>query len=375
MSVPPTHDQSHDPHQAKVSERSTVGSTSLWSNVVLSRLGWSKLDWSRFDGWHELVLLALLAGGLLLAAEWKPPFVHWRTQLLLSRHLWEVAILAIALTPIIIAGGIDLSVGSMMGLCAVAFGISHRMTGDVATAVAASLAVGCLAGATNGWLVARWHMHPLIVTLATYGAFRGIAEGASQGTSYSRFGDTFMALGRGRWVGIPYAAFLFATLLIVASLWLGRTTAGRYLPAIGYSERAARFSGIPVDRIRFALHTLAGLATGLATLIYVARFDTAKADAGLGFELDAITAVVIGGTAIQGGRGNLLGTTLGLLLIHEIRQFAGSYWQVEEIKPILVGSLLIAAILVRRIAGRWLPDPGRHRQVAPERSAATSPGP
>ena len=104
-----------------------------------------------------------------------------------------------------------------------------------------------------------------------------------------------------------------------------------------------------MDRIRRGLYTFSGFLAGLATVVYVSRFDTANADAGKGFELDAITAVVVGGTSIFGGRGNLLGTILGLLLIHEVRLFVGRYWEIEELKSIVIGILLIASILVSRL--------------------------
>ena len=302
-----------------------------------------------FRWWHELGLVILIIGLLAVAGTLMPRFLDMKSQLLLSRHIWEMAILALGMTLIIITGGIDLSVGAAMGLCAVAFGMTFQYTGSLVLSCVAAMLAGGLGGAVNGALVSKIKVHPLIVTLATYAAFRGIAEGLSQGVSYSQFGDAFSQIARGKWFGVPIPAYLFLVLAVACAIFLSKTPAGRFIYAIGHNEKAARFSGIQVDRIKFWLYTISGMLAGLATLVYVSRFDTAKADAGTGFELEIITAVVVGGTSIFGGRGNIAGTVLGLLLIHETRLFVGRYWQMDELKAIIIGALLIASILLYRI--------------------------
>ena len=297
---------------------------------------------------HEFVLACLLICLFAIAGELMPRFVDWRSQLFLSRHLWEAAILAVAMTPIIIAGGIDLSVGSAMGMCAVAFGLCFTATSSLWLSALLCIVTGLAGGMLNGWLIARWRVHPLIITLATYAGFRGIAEGVSQGASYSRFGDTWAQLSRGMLVSIPIPAWIFAALATFTAYVLTKTPLGRSIYTIGHNETAARFSGIDTDRIRFWLYSVSGLLAGVATLVYISRFDTAKADAGTGLELDVITAVVIGGTSILGGKGNMVGTVLGLLLIHETKLFAGRYWRIDELKSILVGGLLIGSLLSQR---------------------------
>ncbi len=292
-----------------------------------------------------MLLLACLLAGAGIAM---PRFLDVGSQLLLSRHLWELAILSLGMTMIIITGGIDLSVGSCMGLCAIAFGCCYTATNNLWLSCAASLTTGTAGGAVNGVLISKAKVHPLIVTLATYAAFRGIAEGVSQGASYSQFGDSFSQLARGYWIGVPLPAYIFAALAVVCAIVLTNTPTGRFIYAIGYNETATCYSGIAVDRIKFGLYTFSGALAGLASVIYVSRFDSAKADVGMGFELDAITVVVVGGTSIFGGRGNIGGTVLGLLLIHETRLFVGRYWRIDELKSILVGCLLIVSILVYR---------------------------
>ena len=300
---------------------------------------------SRFRWWHETVLVILLVGLLLAAAQAMPNFVSSRSQLVLSKHIWETALLALGMTLIVITGGIDLSIGSAMGMCAVAFGISYEFTGSVSVSCLVCLLTGAFGGALNGYFIAKLRVHPLIVTLATYAAFRGIAEGVSQGHSYSRFGESFGALARGTWWAFPLAGYIFVGLAIGYWILLAKTPTGRHIYAIGHSEQAALFSGVRVDRIKFLLYTSSGLLAGLSTLIYVSRFDTAKADAGTGLELDVITAVVIGGTSIFGGRGNIVGTVLGLALIHETKLLVGRYWQIDELKSVLVGVTLIVSVL------------------------------
>jgi rhamnose transport system permease protein len=192
----------------------------------------------------------------------------------------------------------------------------------------------------------------LIVTLATYAAFRGMAEGISQGVSYSQFGEGFSQLARGSWWGLPLPGYLFLLLAAALAVFLAKTPTGRFIYAIGHNETAAQFSGIAVERIKFWLYTVSGLVAGLATVVYVSRFDTAKADAGQGFELEVITAVVVGGASIFGGRGNIIGTALGLLLIHETRQFVGRHWRMDELRAIVVGVMLIASVLAYRALRR-----------------------
>ncbi|MBX3440206.1 MAG: ABC transporter permease [Planctomycetaceae bacterium] len=302
----------------------------------------------RFSWRHEFLLAALLIVLLAVAGFVKPEFLNLRSQLLLSRHLWEFALLALPMTLIILSGGIDLSVGSALGMCAVAFGATYAASGSLVLSCLVCLLTGAAGGMINGWLISRLRIHPLIVTLATYAAFRGLAEGFSQGASYSQFGEGFSQLARGMWWGVPIPAFVFGLWAAACAAFLSWTPGGRYLAAMGYNEQAARFSGVAVDRIKFLLYTFSGLMAGLAAVIYVSRFDTAKADAGTGFELDVITAVVVGGTSIAGGRGNIGGTVLGLLLIHETRQFVSRQWQVEELKSIVIGLLLIGSLLLNR---------------------------
>ena len=307
---------------------------------------------SRFRWWHEAAIAVMLIGLLIVAGSLMPTFLKLESQLSLSRQLWELAIITLGMTLIVITGGIDLSVGSTMGLCAVVFGICFSATQSVTLAGTVSLIVGLACGSLNGVLISKFKVHPLIITLATFAAYRGIAEGISQGAAYSKFGTAFAQVARGTLGGIPYAGYLFAGLAIGIGVFLALTSHGRFIYAIGHNETAARFAGVAVERCKFWLYSLSGLLAGVSTIIYVARFDTARADAGKGFELDAITAVVVGGTSIFGGRGNIIGSVLGLLLIHETRLFVSRYWRIDELRSIVIGILLIVSVLVYRLLDR-----------------------
>lgn len=303
----------------------------------------------RLDGftwWHELVLAAILVA-LLSAASWiDPAFVRPSVQLGLFSQVWELAILAVPMTLIIITAGIDLSVGSTMALSAVVFGLSHQAGWPIAFDLLLALLTGTLAGLLNGIFVAYVRVHPLIVTLATLSAYRGVAEGISHARPISGFPAWFSRISGGDIAGVPYPAALFILSALAGAVVLARTIFGRSLYAIGYNPTASRFSGIRVARIRLVLYTLAGFTAAVAAILYVSRRPTAQADIGTGMELDVITAVVLGGTSIFGGRGRIIGTVLGVLLIHETRQFVSWHWRTDEIISIVVGVLLVASVIL-----------------------------
>ena len=310
---------------------------------------------------QEAALVALLGIVMLTGVLVIPGFAEWRTQMFLSRQVWEIAWISIPMTCIVLTGGIDLSVGSIMGLSATSFGLTFQKTQNLTLACLASLFTGLFCGAVNGLFIARWKLHPLIVTLATFATFRGIAEGVSQGRSFSGFPDTFFWFGRGNIAGIPPAGLGYIILTGISLLVLHRFYVGKNLYAMGLNRVASGFSGVPVRMTEFFLYMGSGLVSGAATIIYISRFNTAKADAGMGIELDVITAVVVGGTSIFGGRGTLIGTVLGVMLIHETKMLVGRHWQVEELKTILVGFMLIGTVLCHRF---FALRPVRSRQAA-----------
>ena len=299
-----------------------------------------------FPYWHEVVLAFLLIGLMVVAGFLDTRFVQPRRQLLLSTHVWELALLALPMTFIIVTGGIDLSVGSMIALAGVVLGLSFEAGMNIWLCCALAIGTGTAAGALNGLFISVVRVHPLIVTLATLSADRGIAEGISSGRPLSGFPDSFAWLGRGDIAGVPVAGIIFALAAIFAGIVLWKTPFGRSLYAMGYNETATRFSGIKTRKIKFILYTMSGVTAAVAAILLVGRRNTAKADIGAQMELDVITAVVLGGTSIFGGRGRIAGTVLGVLLIHETKEFVSWRFHNDPLIPIVVGMLLIIAVLL-----------------------------
>ncbi|MBV9879589.1 MAG: substrate-binding domain-containing protein [Gemmatirosa sp.] len=265
----------------------------------------------------------------------------------------EVGLLALALTPVIITGGIDLSVGSMMGLAAVTLGALWRDAHlPLPLAVALTLALGIAGGALNAVMIARLEFPPLIVTLGTLSLFRGVAEGMTRGIeNYSGFAPSFLFLGQGYLGGVvPTQLLVLVAAIVLCWWWLHRTGAGRALYAIGHAPAGARWAGIRVGRQLAAVYVVSGLAASLAAVIYVAHLGQAKADAGTGYELMAITAVVLGGASIFGGRGTVLGTVLGLFAIVILQNGLRLSGMPAELAGILTGVLLVATILIDRLS-------------------------
>jgi rhamnose transport system substrate-binding protein len=273
----------------------------------------------------------------------------------ITRLSVEIGLLALALTPIIITGGIDLSVGSMMGLSAVVLGSLWRDAHlPLPLAIGVTLLVGLAGGALNALIITRLNLPPLIVTLGTFSLFRGIAEGVTRGIeNYYGFPPHFLFLGQGYVLGV-IPSQLFILLAAIAGTWwlLHRTIYGRSLYAIGFSAEGARYAGIPVARRISVIYILSGIAASLAAVIYVAHLGQAKSDAGTGYELMAITAVVLGGASIFGGRGTVLGTTLGLFAIVILQNGLRLSAMRAELAGILTGLLLLVTIAIDRFLGK-----------------------
>jgi rhamnose transport system substrate-binding protein len=302
----------------------------------------------------EFVLLALLVGELVWFSLAGTNFLTLDNGLEMLRASTEVGLLALALTPVILTGGIDLSCGALLGLSAVVFGAIWRDAGQsIPVAAAAALGVGLLGGAINAWMVAGFGRPALIVTLGTASLFRGLAEGLTGGAvNYSGFPTAFLHLGQGRILGIPTQAWVLVGAAAAIAILVHAGTIGRALRAIGYAPDGARFAGIPVGRRLALVYLLSGGAAGVAGLVYAARLGQARADAGTGFELSAITAVVLGGTSIFGGRGSVWGTILGLVALGVLANGLRLADQPAELAGVLTGVLLVVAIGVGARRGR-----------------------
>jgi rhamnose transport system permease protein len=304
---------------------------------------------------RELALVVLLLLAVLLLAPQSPQFLVPANLLEMSRHAIEVGLLALGMTFVILTAGIDLSVGSILGLAAVTLGFTWRYGGlPIEAAAAVAIVVGLGAGLLNGWLMTRLRERggaapALIVTLATMAVYRGLAYGISRSQDVHGFPDGFAMLGQGSVLGrVPAPTVLWLALALLLAVFLNRTAGGRAVRAMGANEEAARLAGISVDRVRLLVYGLSGLLAGLAAVVYVSRVGTAKADAGLGYELAAITVVVLGGTRLSGGEGGLLGTALGLALI-QVVQYGLTLAGVKSDRQVIVlSTLLVAAVWLDR---------------------------
>ena len=300
----------------------------------------------------EWILLLALVAEIALFSAIAHNFFTLENFFEVLRLSVELGLLAIALTPVIVSGGIDLSVGSMMGLAAVLFGAAYRDWGfSIAGATVVALVAGGAGGALNALLIAYFNVPPLIVTLGTFSLFRGIAEGLTRGAvNYTDFPAGFLSLGQGYlWGVVPTQLLLFLPVLAIYAVMLHRSVLGRAWYVIGFGAEGARYAGLPVRQRVASLYVLTGVISSVAAIVYVAHLGQAKSDAGSGYELDAITAIVLGGTSVFGGRGTVWGTVLGLASLSVLRNGMHLAALPSELTGVLTGTLLVVTIAIDRL--------------------------
>lgn len=306
---------------------------------------------------QESVLLIITIISVLILATQTDKFLTVKNLLNQGRLMTEIGLLALPMTYIIITGGIDLSVGSVVGLSAIMLGYSwHNLGLPLWAAIGVALGIGLLAGAINGLIITRFRVPPLITTLATLAFYRGLAEGIAQARSVRGYPEWFYDLGQRESLGIPNQLYFLVIAIIISAIVLSRTTFGRSLYAIGNNELAARFSGIPVNRNKVIIYAFSGFMSGFAGYVLVSRVSTTRSDMGSGWELDAIAAVVLGGTSITGGSGSILGTTIGLILIQLLKNGLALSGVTGDATIVVIGSVLILSTLInifiqRRVRG------------------------
>ncbi len=314
----------------------------------------------KFPVWrHETVLLLVLLAEVVYFNSVSTGFGTVDNVFDIIRHSVEIGLLALVMTPVILTGGIDLSLGSLLGLCAILFGKMWR-DGGMSPLMAGiwTLGIGALAGGLNTGLITGLRLPPLIVTLGTYSLFRGLAEAITHGVdTFTGFPPAFLFWGQERLAGMPAQAPVFVLVAIGIWILVHRTSLGRAFRAIGFAPEGARYAGIPVERRLGLAYVLAGVVAALAGIIYTARLGQARADAGSGYELLAITAVVLGGTSIFGGTGSVPGTLLGVAAIAVLNNGLVHVRQPREMAGMLTGALLILALtasaLAKMLSGIW----------------------
>jgi len=308
---------------------------------------------SRYLLRHEAILAVLLVLALAVLAMQSDRFFTVDNLLNQGRLMAEVGLVALAMTFVIVSAGIDLSVGSILGLVAILLGVFWQKLGiPLPLAMFLGVVVGGIAGLVNGIIITRFRVPPLIATLATLALYRGLAEGISQARSVRGYPEWFFVLGQGEVLGVPTQLWIFLACAVVAAVVLGMSTFGRATYATGANIVAARFSGIPVDRTILLIYTASGLIAGLAAIIFVSRVSTTRSDMGTGLELDVITAVVLGGTSIFGGRGTIIGTLLGLILMQALKNGLALAGVKGDGTIVVIGLILIATIIISNLVRR-----------------------
>lgn len=302
----------------------------------------------------ETLLLVLLIGVMAYNAHLSQYFLNGPNLLDDTSTFMEVGMIALPMTLVIIAGHIDLSVGSNAALCSVVFATLWQHGWNVWLACLAALLVGLVAGLANGLIITVVRLPSLIVTLGTYALYRGLANGILGSGEVSGFPLGFAGIDLRYVPGthIPAPLVLFVIIALLIGLLLHGTILGRYIFAIGNNEEASRFSGVAVDRVVLMLFSLSGFLSALAGLVLTSRLGTARSDLATGFELSAITAAVLGGANIFGGEGSIPGTVIALFILGLLQNGLTLANVSADVQTVVVGALLILSILVPGIAQR-----------------------
>jgi ribose transport system permease protein len=303
--------------------------------------------WRLFNRFGPAIMLMAVVAGMSIA---HPDFLTISNLMTIGLQAAVRALLAIGELLVIISGGIDLSVGTAMSLSMVTMGLyvinSH---GSLEIGMLIAIATGVLVGLVNGTLVAFLGLPPFIITLGMLGIAQGLALTLSSGFSMYGFPKEFDFLGGGQIIGIPVPIIILAVVALVASFIFRETRLGRYAYAIGGGEEAARRAGIPVRRFKVAIYAFCGGLVGISSIVLSSRINSAHPGIGLGYELDAIAAVVIGGASLMGGRGNVSGAIIGALTMAAIRFGLNVMAVTPFIQQIVIGVILIIAVYLDRL--------------------------
>ncbi len=312
---------------------------------------------SRFHSLAALLLMILAFG--LCADGFLSVDNFWTVM----RQISVNTCLSVGMTLVILTGGIDLSVGSILALSgAIMAGLLKSGTEVPALGlyigykVPAAITIGILVGASlglfNGVAITRFKVPPFVATLAMLTIARGLTKLYTGGEAITGLGDAFVAIGSGRLLGIPNQVWIALGMVIAATVLLKKTRLGRYIYAVGGNEEAAKLSGLNVKRVKLMVYTAAGALSAVGGLIVTSRLNSATPIAGEGFELDSIAAVVIGGTSLSGGKGSVLGTVLGALIIGVLNSGlvimgVDPFWQ-----TVIKGLVILLAVVIDRVHSR-----------------------
>jgi ribose/xylose/arabinose/galactoside ABC-type transport system permease subunit len=278
-----------------------------------------------------------------------PNFFGIQNMVIVLRQISINGILAVGVTFVIIAGGIDLSLGSVIALTGVVAALfAHPGENPIIVPVGLAVLTGIAIGIVNGVTITKGKVAPFIVTLGMMTIARGLALVVSKGRPVSNLSKSFNFIGGGDVMGIPVPIIIFLLVVILASITLNYTKTGRYIYAVGGNENAAMASGINVNSVKMFTYVVCSGLAGLAGIILASRITTGQPNAGVAYELDAIAAVVIGGTSLSGGIGSIIGTVLGALIIGVINNGLDLLNITSYYQQIIKGVIIVGAVLIDR---------------------------
>ena len=271
----------------------------------------------------------------------------------ITRQVSYTGIVALGMTFVIIAGGIDLSIGSLLALAGVSGIMLMGKIADPAAAVLAAFAVtlgiGILGGAVNGAIITLGKVPSFIATLGTLSIYRSLSLYMADAGTVSSGNDMFRSLGSAAFLGLPLPAWIFFGLAVVFGVVLRQTSLGRHICATGANPKAAEYAAIRTSVIRFITYAIAGFTAGVSAFLFSTRLNSiSSTDAGLSYELDAIAAAIIGGTAMNGGRGSIAGTVAGVFILGIISNALDMWGAPVNLQGLVKGSIIIVAVLIQR---------------------------
>ncbi|ARV93058.1 MULTISPECIES: ABC transporter permease [Bacillus cereus group] len=301
----------------------------------------------------EGVLIVLLLVEFILFSLINSDFLNISNLLFSTNDFLFIAIAAIPMTFVIVTGGIDVSIGSIMGLTSILIGVLWMNGIPILFAVIIALIISCLAGALNGLIIKMTDVEPLVVTLGTMFLYGGIAlvisggAGASGYEGISGLPDTFVQLANGSFIGIPNLLWLLIVLTVLCTVLFHRTIYGRHVKLTGANENTAKYTGIKTKKVVIIAYILSGLGGGLGGAFLTAYFGSARADMGSETILPIITAVVLGGTLITGGKGSIIGTVLASIFIGLMQYGLQITGLTNEQSNVVIGIILILSVIMR----------------------------
>jgi rhamnose transport system permease protein len=296
----------------------------------------------------EALLFIILAGVVVVNSLLSEHFLDAVNLFDATLNFTEKAIMAMPMVFIIILGDIDISVASIIALSSLFMGMAGASGAQTPALIVIGLGVGLLAGLFNGFIITKFDIPAIAVTLGTMSLFRGISNAVLGDKAYTTYPEDFGVMGQGYAIGgiVPWQLIVFAAIAIIAAVLRNSTVVGRYTLAIGNSKTAARFSGVPVGKVRLAAFALSGLCAGLAAILLTSRIGSTRPNIASGWELDVITTAVLGGVAITGGKGNIPGVIIAIFLLGFMKFGMGVLNVPGKVMNIVTGVLLIVAILL-----------------------------